>query len=98
MKYNEIRENIKSLLPLLKKYNTGSITYQIDQLEIAMEVLDSDILDSEKNKELFRIKKALYPVHGGLTDFNVWVQDGAERATINKPIGDLTDTLWSLLE
>lgn len=86
------------MLPLLKKYNTGSINYQIDQLMFALEVLNSNTLEVEKDKELYKIKNRLYPVQGGLTDFNVWIQDGKERANINKPIGDLIDKLWDLLK
>jgi hypothetical protein len=98
MNYNKIQEIIIELLPLLEKYDTGNINYQIGQLKVAVEVLNSDILESEKDIELHRIGKALYPTHGGLTDFNVWVEDGEQRIAINKPIGDLSDQLWNLIK
>lgn len=98
MNYKKIQEVIAELLPLLEKYNTGSINYQVEQLKVALEVLNADILETEKDIELHRIGKALYPIHGGLTDFNVWVEDGEQRIAINKPIGDLSDQLWNLIK
>ncbi|EIP8136779.1 hypothetical protein LT193_002833, partial [Enterococcus faecalis] len=91
MNCNEIEEVIKELLPLLKKYNTGDMSYYIDQLSTALDILNSNISITEKNQELYKIGKKLFPARGGLTDFNVWVEDGEERISINKPIDDLTD-------
>ena len=98
MNCNEIEEVIKELLPLLKKYNTGDMSYYIDQLSTSLDILNSNISITEKNQELYKIGKKLFPARGGLTDFNVWVEDGEERISINKPIDDLTDKLWNLIK
>ena len=91
MNCNEIEEVIKELLPLLKKYNTGDMSYYIDQLSTVLDILNSNISITEKNQELYKIGKKLFPARGGLTD-------GEERISINKPIDDLTDKLWNLIK
>ena len=53
MNCNEIEEVIKELLPLLKKYNTGDMSYYIDQLSTALDILNSNISITEKNQELY---------------------------------------------
>ncbi|MGC3033390.1 hypothetical protein, partial [Enterococcus faecalis] len=76
MNCNEIEEYIIELLPLLKKYNTGVMSYYIDQLSTVLVILNSNISITEKNQELYIIGKKLFPARGALTDFNVWVEDG----------------------
>ena len=68
MNCNEIEEVIKELLPLLKKYNTGDMSYYIDQLSTVLDILNSNISITEKNQELYKIGKKLFPARGGLTD------------------------------
>ncbi|MFQ9011954.1 MAG: hypothetical protein ACLR52_07445, partial [Veillonella atypica] len=67
MNCNEIEEVIKELLPLLKKYNTGDMSYYIDQLSTVLDILNSNISITEKNKELYKIGKKVFPARGGLT-------------------------------
>lgn len=95
LNYKEIKETIEKLLPLLEKYNNGDISYQIDQLKRIYDklVVGNNALDKE---EIMKIIQNIYPPRGGLTDFNVWVEDGQQRIAINKPIDDLNDRLWNL--
>lgn len=54
MNCNEIEEVIKELLPLLKKYNTGDMSYYIDQLSTVLDILNSNISITEKIKNYIK--------------------------------------------
>ncbi|NSQ31509.1 hypothetical protein HRF10_15495 [Enterococcus faecalis] len=91
MNCNEKEEVIKELHPLLKKYNTGDMSYYIDQLSTVLDILNSNISITEKNQELYKIGKKLFPTRGGLTDYTEWVEDVDVRISINKPFDVLHD-------
>lgn len=71
IKENEIKEVTKQLILLLEKYNNGKISYQIDQLKRINKILNSDINNHEKEKEIREIVENIYPQYGGLTDFHI---------------------------
>ena len=93
----ETRLTIKKLLIHLEKYNDGEIDYQINELKKAIELINSDEPNSTKIQEIARIQKNVYPPRGGLSDFYVWKKNEKERLLINKPISELGDELWNLI-
>ena len=94
----EIEQTIKELLVYLEKYNDGEINYQISELKRAIEIISSNESNSTKIYEIALIQKNIYPPRDGLSDFYVWKNDEKERISINKPISELGDRLWSLLK
>src|SRR4051794_8415935 len=93
-----IETTVIDLLSILKRYNNGQISYQIAQLEDILNILKSNYNNEIKEKRINTLVKDLYPIRGGLTDFYIWKDDAQERVTINKPISELTDKLWSLVK
>lgn len=93
----EINIVIGKLLEQLKLYNDGNIKYQINELETALEIIESEESYETKIRLLSDIQKNIYPSRGGLSDFYVWRENEDERIAINKPISELGDTLWRLL-
>ncbi|MDV2684397.1 hypothetical protein RYX56_08440 [Alkalihalophilus lindianensis] len=93
-----IEMTVKDLLPILKRYDNGQITYQIGQLEEILTIVKSHDSNELKKREISLIVENLYPSRGGLTDFHVWKEDTKERIRINKPISELNDRLWNLVK
>jgi hypothetical protein len=96
VKINKIKEIFSELLPILEKYNTGEINYQINEIRKGEELIRLNDYSEELLSELKIIIKTLYPPHGGLSDFYIWKEDEGERIEVNKPIATLGDLLWEL--
>lgn len=97
-KIQSIENTVADLLTILKKYNNGNISYQIDRLEEILNIIKSNESSDVKERTIIALVESIYPSRGGLTDFYVWKEDAKERIEINKPISELNDRLWNLVK
>ena len=94
-KIKNIESTVIGLLTILRRYNNRQITFQIDQLEDILNVINSNCDDQIKQNRIKTLVDTLYPIRGGLTDFYIWKEDFQERVSINKPISELNEKLWN---
>lgn len=92
----KVKKIIEELLPLLKKYNSGQINYQIEMLSWLLKKLDEG--GSLNNIDFYDFRKKLYPQIGGLTDFYIWDDDYLRRLELNQPIDTLNNKLWDIIK
>lgn len=97
-KIQDIGKTVADLLSILKRYNNGQISYEIDKLEEILSIIKSNSSNVIKEQSISSLVEELYPSRGGLTDFHVWKNDSKERIRINKPISELNDRLWYLVK
>lgn len=95
---NKIQETFSELKELLEKYGDNSILSQYQLVKTAISILESSAQAEEKYNEVADIYKALYPARGGLSEFNVWKDDFAERKEINEPFTRIKEELWEIFK
>lgn len=93
----EIKQVAAELVPLLEKYNDGNITPQIRTLKHIGDILESEVESGEPDLRIKHLRKDLFPLHGGLSEFYIWDDDYPTRMKLNEPIDKLIGKLGALL-
>ncbi len=92
----ELKNIVKELLPLLKKYNNGQIDYQIDVLNWLLKRLNEGLIIDDI--DWHSLRQQLYPPREGLTDFHIWNNDYLTRMNLNRPVDILKEKLWDIVK
>ena len=88
----------KELAVHLKKYGDQSIAYQYQTLLDAIDVLEADYSDEDKEDCIVTCYKRLYPGRAGLSEFFIYREDFEERSALNEPLSRIQHELWEMVK
>lgn len=99
-KFDLLKKQYLVILKEMTRYGSSSNRPQIRQLNNILEFIDEvnigEVTD-EVLEALRRMNNSLYPPHGGLGEFYIWVDDFDERMKLNESLDKARDFTWKTL-